>query len=144
MARYRNRISGPLLDRIDLFVQVPVETKQTAQLWQQPCADTTTEPKIQVRILQARQFGDTTRRQRKTNSRLDPRETREFVELDGPAEQLMLDASRKWSLSARAVHRTLRVARTICDLAGTETVLADAIAEALSYRHETLKQSSQS
>ena len=139
MARYRNRISGPLLERIDLFVHVPVETKQTNLLWEksQPHSEPTVD--VQGNVSAARRFAKEQRDQDKINSHLDPSELRDVLHLEGPAERLMLDATKRWSLSARAVHRTLRVARTISDLAVNKTVSADAVAEALAFRHETLK-----
>ena len=138
-ARYRNRISGPLIERIDLFVHVPVESKQTSLLWEKSGSTSESTAEVQARILPARRFANEQRGQSKTNSQLDPAELREVLHLDGPAERLMLDASKRWSLSARAVHRTLRVARTVADLSAKETVSADAVAEALAFRHETLE-----
>ena len=91
---------------------------------------------VHSRILAARSFGG----RREPNAKLAGEALRRSVQLVPEAERLLSSAAKKWSLSARAVHRTLRVARTIADLAEENSVSEDAIAEALAFRHETLKQ----
>jgi magnesium chelatase family protein len=66
---------------------------------------------------------------------------RASARLEPAADRLLSDAARRWALSARSVHRTLRVARTIADLAASESISEDAVAEALSFRHELLASS---
>jgi magnesium chelatase family protein len=73
------------------------------------------------------------------NAKLTGTELREHLRLEPNAERLLADAAKRWSLSARAVHRTLRVARTIADLAAEKSISQEAVAEALAFRHETLK-----
>jgi magnesium chelatase family protein len=139
VARYRNRISGPLLERIDLVTNVPVESKDVARLWRGSPLSKETTAAVRTRVIAAREFGG-----RSTpNAKLAGSELRSAAQLVPEAERLLTDAAKRWSLSARAVHRTLRVARTIADLAAEEGVSANAVAEALAFRHETLKQSSQ-
>ena len=73
------------------------------------------------------------------NARIEPESLPSLIHLETAAERLLTDAANRWSLSARAVHRTLRVARSIADLSSSESVPPGAIAEALSFRHETLR-----
>jgi magnesium chelatase family protein len=139
VARYRNRISGPLLERIDLVSEVPVESKNVEQLWRESALSSESTEDVRTRVLAARGFAG----RAMPNAKLAGSELRQHVRLASEAERLLTDAAKRWFLSARGVHRTLRVARTIADLAGEETVSADAIAEALAFRHETLRESGQ-
>jgi magnesium chelatase family protein len=136
-ARYRGRVSGPLLDRIDLFVEVPVESKGVERLWEfrgnEGDARATRD-----RVAAARWFAET-RGQTGANAGLEGDTLRRCSRFTGSAERLLTDAARRWSLSARAVHRTLRVARTVADLAGDDAIAEPAVAEALSYRADTPK-----
>jgi magnesium chelatase family protein len=126
VARYRRRVSGPLLERIDLMVEVPVESKRIDRLWQPREAGSD----VRASVIAARAL-----RGGPLNARLAP----ETARLEPAAERLLTDAAARWSLSARAVHRTIRVARTAADLNGTDAIGPEAIAEALSFRHETLR-----
>ena len=138
IARYRGRISGPLLERIDLVVEVPVETKEAPRLWREPTDDERSDG-VCVRVLAARAFARTAGRPVVPNARLTPADLPRAAPLAPAADHLLADAAARWSLSARAVHRTLRVARTIADLGASSIVPAAAIGEALSFRHEMLR-----
>ena len=135
MARYRGRVSGPLLERLDLFVPVPVETKRVERLWQTGSPEREATATVRSRADAARAFARYTGRTA-LNARLEGEALRRHASLTAGAEQLLRQAASKWALSARAVHRTLRVARTVADLAGSLTMETDAVAEALSFRHE--------
>ncbi len=136
IGRYQKRISGPLLDRIDLFVQVPRVD------YQKLMADDTAEPSaaVQERVEEARQ------RQRRRfaespfacNADMGPVEAREACRLDERAMGLVQMAMKQFHLSARAFHRTLKLSRTIADLAGADTIAAAHAAEALQYRQRGL------
>jgi magnesium chelatase family protein len=133
VSRYRRRVSGPLLERIDLMVEVPVESKAVERLWR-PVAP---EADARATVARARDFARL--RGVILNAGMEAEALPSLVLLEPAAERLLADAASRWSLSARAVHRTLRVARSIADLAGSETVSAPAAAEALSFRHETMR-----
>jgi magnesium chelatase family protein len=126
--RYQDRISGPLLDRIDIQVPVAAMTPDTmAQL-----ADGEPSAAIAARVAQA--HGRQLARQGKANRKLTTREIDHHCHLDTAAERLLGDAMQHLHWSARAYHRVLKVARTIADLAGVDTVNAQHVAEAIQYR----------
>jgi magnesium chelatase family protein len=125
---YRNRVSGPLLDRIDLQVEVArvtVEAIASAEAGESSAA-------VAERVIRAR--AGQSNRQGLTNARLQGDALREACSADLAAMQLIAQATRRFALSARAYHRVLRIARTIADLSGEQHVIAPHVAEALSLR----------
>ncbi|MGH8182057.1 MAG: YifB family Mg chelatase-like AAA ATPase [Rhodanobacteraceae bacterium] len=130
VARYRGRISGPLLDRIDLISDVP--RVPLSELNAQRGARDEDSATVRARVTAARAIA--MRRAGKPNALLATRELERDCAL-GNAEQTLLErAMEKLSLSARAYHRVLRVARTIADLAGSERIAREHLAEAVQYR----------
>ncbi|AEJ00807.1 Mg chelatase, subunit ChlI [Nitrosomonas sp. Is79A3] len=129
VARYRARISGPLLDRIDMQIEVPAVPQQELMKQQ-----TTGEKSsvIRQRVEKAHQFQ--LDRQGKTNSRLGVKEIDQHCALDNASENLLKQAISRLNLSARAYHRILKVARTISDLSGVKKISNQHIAEAIQYR----------
>jgi magnesium chelatase family protein len=135
--RYRGRVSGPLLDRIDLRIEVPAvpaEALAAAVSGRERdvgAAQTSATVRAQVTAARDRQQ----LRQGKPNGRLTPREVEVHCAADAAGTALLAQAMTRLSLSARAYHRILKVARTIADLAGADTVQAPQVAEAVGYRH---------
>jgi magnesium chelatase family protein len=126
--RYQDRISGPLLDRIDMRIEVAaVEPDMLSAP-----ADGASSAEIAVRVEQAyrRQMA----RQHKPNQRMGTRDIDRHCRLDRQAEQLLRESMVKFQWSARAYHRVLKVARTVADLAGAEHLTHDHIKEAVQYR----------
>jgi len=141
VTRYQKRISGPLLDRIDIHVEVPrVDYEKLSD-------DRLGEPSanVQTRVEAAREI----QRQRfkqgspmefesasdlTCNSDMRPAEVRRYCQLDDTSQSLMRSAMNQMQLSARAYHRVLKLARTIADLAGELNITPQHLAEALQYR----------
>jgi magnesium chelatase family protein len=130
--RYQRKISGPLLDRIDIHVQVPrVEIEKLSDKRQgEPSVDIRARVKL-ARQRQADRFAQTSLL---TNADMGPRELSSFVCLDSTSEAILSRAVQQLQLSARAYHRVLKLARTIADLEQAENVQANHLAEALQYR----------
>lgn len=130
--RYHSKISGPLLDRIDLIVEVP--TLDYEELSRRSSAERSADIKKRVnaaREIQRRRFGgDGTM----CNAHIGSREMSEICALDAEGEALMHAAFDSMGLSARSYDRILRVARTIADLDGQETISPEHVAEAIQYR----------
>ncbi|MBM3142482.1 MAG: YifB family Mg chelatase-like AAA ATPase [Chloroflexi bacterium] len=136
ISRYQKRISGPLLDRIDIFIEVPrVEYEKLTD-------DTLGESseKVRTRVEAARQIQQ--RRFEGTklmcNTEMTPIEVKEFCRVDPPAQSLLRTAMKQLHLTARAFHRVLKLARTIADLDGADIIKANHLAEALQYRQRSL------
>jgi magnesium chelatase family protein len=132
--KYLSRISGPLLDRIDLHIEItPVDFDALAAT----APEGENSQAIRARVLAARQ------RQRErfknqihihSNAMMEPQDIRKVCQLDKPSELLLKTAMNRLSLSARAYDRILKVARTIADLAASEAIRAEHVAEAIQYR----------
>jgi magnesium chelatase family protein len=129
IARYRRRISGPLLDRIDMQIEVP--TVPQGELMRQKITGEKSRI-IRQRVEKSHQLQ--LDRQGKTNNRLNVKEIDKFCGLDSASETLLKQAISRLNLSARAYHRILKVARTIADLARIEKINNQHIAEAIQYR----------
>lgn len=132
VTRYRGKISGPLLDRIDIQIEVPAVPQE--DLLRQADGEPSTD--IQDRVEAARQCQ--LARQKKPNAQLSVTEIDALCAPDTQGEALLRQAIARLNLSARAYHRVLKVARTIADLMGSENILASHIAEAVQYRRMNL------
>jgi magnesium chelatase family protein len=126
--RYRARLSGPLLDRIDLQIDVPAVPQEA--LAERAGGETTAAIRARVEAARLRQI----ERQEKPNAKLATREIDRWCATDEAAQALLKQALTQLGLSARAYHRILKVARTIADLASTSSISAVHIAEAIQYR----------
>jgi magnesium chelatase family protein len=128
VTRYQGRISGPLLDRIDMQVQVGALAQD--ELMQQSAGEASAA--IATRVAQA--FAVRLGRQQKANHLLSTSDVDAYCQPDAAGEQLLRSAMTRLNWSARAYHRVLKVARTIADLAGAGTIGAAHVAEAIQYR----------
>ncbi len=128
VARYRSKISGPLLDRIDLQIEVPAVPQEA--LLQQADGESSSDIQLRVEIARQRQI----LRQGKSNALLSVSEIDEFCAPDAQGVALLQQAISRLGLSARAYHRVLKVARSIADLEDSDPILTSHIAEAVQYR----------
>ena len=131
--RYKSRLSGPLLDRIDIHIDVPaVPFKDIAD-----SSDPESSSVIRARVEAARAIQKKRFSKRKTsfyNSHLRPKDLQIHCRLDDTSQKLLETAVNRFGLSARACHRIIKIARTIADLAGTEQISREHIAEAIQFR----------
>ena len=132
---YQSKISGPLLDRIDIQIEVhAVSPWELTDVKTGESSETIRKRVISARKIQQDRFNAFGHPEKHTNARLSGDMLEAAVSLDNDAEKLLISFADKNNLSARAYHRTLRLARTIADLQNSEKVLKLHIAEALSYR----------
>lgn len=129
---YQSRVSGPLLDRIDLHVEV--DPVSAADLALPPPAEGSEQVAARVAVARARQTARLDGTGRRSNAELDGDLLEQFATPDDPGRKLLAQAAEAMRLSARGYTRMLRVARTIADLAGAESIGRIHVAEALSYR----------
>ncbi len=132
VSRYQRRISGPFLDRVDIFVEVPhIDYEKLAD-------NRLGEPseKVQARVVAANSIQRERFRGTKltSNTEMTPAEVREFCQVEESAQGLLKAAMKQLYLSARAFHRILKLARTIADLESAEIIQAHHLAEAIQYR----------
>lgn len=136
-ADYQSRISGPLLDRMD--IQMELSAVRVADLALPPPKESSRDVAMRVakaRVIQRGRFLALGLAQFRTNAEADGGLLERIASLDGPCQALMSDAAEAMKLSARGFHRVLRVARTIADLDERETISRLNLAEALSYRQK--------
>lgn len=136
IVRYQQKISGPLLDRIDMIINI--EKVKTEELIKSSKVLEESSEEIRKRVEQAREI----QRHRfqnmniKTNSSMNIKQIQEICILDKPSQQLLSQAVNKMNLSARAYNRILKISRTIADLSNSNTITINHIAEALQYREK--------
>jgi len=130
--RYRQRISGPLLDRFDLHVHVPpVDKSELARMQPGESSAIVAQRVLAARERQYARFGEGM-----VNARMSQQQIERFAHPDEAGAKLLDTAMQRFSLSARSYHRILKVARSIADLAGEDTLASAHLAEALQYRAE--------
>ncbi len=131
--KYLNKISGPLLDRIDLHVEVtPVSFDQIASTRKSESSDVIRERVIKARERQTERFKD--RSDIYSNAMMPPEMVKEVCEIGDAGRALLRTAMDRLGLSARAYDRILKVSRTIADLAGSDDIKIEHLAEAIQYR----------
>jgi magnesium chelatase family protein len=135
ISRYQKRISGPLLDRIDIFIEVPrVDYEKLTE-------DTRGESseKVQARVEAARQTQQRRFNDPKIvcNNEMTPIEVKEFCQMESTAQNLLRTAMKQLHFTARTFHHILKLSRTISDLDGADIIKANHLAEALQYRQRS-------
>jgi magnesium chelatase family protein len=128
VARYQSKLSGPLLDRIDLHVEVPAMPAE--ELLHSPAGETTAVVRARCAAARERSLA----RQGRSNQSLQGKEIDRYSALDDAAAKFLNTASARLGWSARATHRAMKVARTIADLAGAASTQVVHVAEAVQYR----------
>ena len=132
--KYLNKISGPLLDRIDIHIEVvPVKYDKLATTIKAESSSTIRERVVKARKIQEERFKNYNGIH--SNAQMTSLMIRRFCELDAESGKLLKMAMEYRGLSARAYDRILKVSRTIADLAGSESVSAEHISEAINYRN---------
>jgi magnesium chelatase family protein len=132
ITRYQKRISGPLIDRIDIHLEVPrIEYEKLADRRPGETSERVRDRVSEARDRQAYRYhcGGT-----RLNSDMGPAEIQQFCRLDESGDRLLKAAVQQLQLSARAYHRVLKLARTIADLSGADHIGTSHLAEALQYR----------
>lgn len=131
--RYRSKLSGPLLDRIDIQINVPRLTEDELMKIE---PDKETSKEVKARVVKAREIQIERYKNTKilTNSELTPKLINKFCALDDASKEILKNAINKFNLSGRAYDRILKISRTIADLENSENILTSHIAQALQFR----------
>ena len=130
--RYMSRISGPLLDRLDIHIEVPpVPFRELSTETVGTTSETMKAQVVAAREIQQRRFGKASLR---LNGRMPPQQIRQFCKLESDAELLLKNAMEEMGLSARAHDKILRISRTIADLEASDNINAAHLSEAINYR----------
>lgn len=132
ISKYQKKISGPLLDRIDLHIEVP--RVKFEKLSSEALAESSADIRVRVEAARERQRTRFAGSPVQANSEMRNKEIKEYCILDDTSLELMRNAVTQLHLSARSYHRILKLARTIADLAGSDTIETLHVAEALQYR----------
>jgi magnesium chelatase family protein len=130
--RYLSKVSGPLVDRIDIHIDVPtIGFRKLRSTSGQLDSATMRSDVVRATQIQAERFGDA---QNHTNARMSHKQVERFCKLDSASELILKHAMQEFGLSARAHDKICKLARTIADLAGVENIASEHVAEAISYR----------
>lgn len=136
IARYQSKISGPLLDRIDIVLEIPRESIET--IFEKAEQRSSISFREEVRAAWERQQSRYRETTIASNASLSAKTLSRYVQLDEKTEAFMKQAAQRLSLSTRLVHRSLKLARTIADVEQKENVLLEHVAEALQYRSKNM------
>jgi len=135
VAKYQRKISGPLLDRIDIYLEVPaVEVEKLSEEIKMEDSKTIKKRVMGARRIQSQRFKSAGLERILTNAEMGNSEIREFCQITQEGMDLLKLAISSLHLSARGYHRVLKLSRTIADLARSENILTEHVAEALQYR----------
>lgn len=134
--KYQSKVSGPLMDRIDMILEIPREKMDSIlDTVKTDSSEQIAEKVIQAWRIQQERFAGTTIT---TNAHISAKYIDQFIVLDSQAKDFLSQAAQRLSLSARVVHRTMKLARTIADIAGVADVKVEHLAEAMQYRSKTM------
>ena len=134
--RYQSKISGPLLDRIDMILEIPREKiDKILDLGTSDSSEAIREKVLNARKIQQSRFAGTGIF---SNAQMGSREIDHYIHLDQQAKDFLVQAAQKLTLSPRVVHRTIKLARTIADMESSETISLQHLAEAMQYRSKTM------
>ena len=135
VTKYQKRISGPVLDRIDIHLEVPRVPMQKLSSLDSAEPSSNIRQRVEAaRAIQVTRFASVNKAQVTVNGDMGPAEVQQFCQLDKEGLAMIRMAVERMGLTARAYHRILQLSRTIADLAGSEPVLQAHLAEALQYR----------
>jgi magnesium chelatase family protein len=132
VSRYQRRISGPFIDRVDIFVEVPHIDYE--KLTDKRLGETSEKVQARVSAARSRQLQRFKGTKLTSNAEMTPTEIREFCHVEDSAQSLLQAAMKQLYLSARAFHRILKLALTVADLENCDTIKANHVAEAVQYR----------
>jgi magnesium chelatase family protein len=132
VSRYQRRISGPFLDRVDIFVEVPHIDYE--KLTDDRLGESSAQVRARVETARSRQLQRLQGTGLTCNAEMTPAEVREYCSVEESAQSLLKAAMKQFHLSARAFHRILKIARTIADLEGSDIIQAHHLAEAIQHR----------
>jgi len=132
VSRYQKRISGPFIDRVDIFVEVPHIDYE--KLTDDRLGEQSDKVQVRVKAARSRQLKRFEGTRLTCNAEMTPTEVREFCQVEESAQSLLKAAMKQLYLSARAFHRILKLARTIADLENSDIIKAHHVAEAIQYR----------
>ena len=136
---YQQKISGPLYDRIDLFIEVPaLKVDDMVREGAGESSEVVAKRVQAARTLQLERF-KSDKKKYKTNAEVDGEYLEKICAADADAKKLLMNAAENFKISMRGFNRILRLSRTIADLAGSETVLKNHMAEAISYRQRSFR-----
>ena len=136
ISRYHKRISGPLLDRIDIFVDVPHIDYE--KLTEDKPGETSDKVRARVKVAHEIQLERFRGSKLKCNADMTPKEVKEFCTVESAAQGLLSAAMKQLHLTARAFHRILKLSRTIADLEHSDIIKTHHVAESLQYRHKEM------
>ena len=136
ISRYHKRISGPLLDRIDIFVDVPHIDYE--KLTEDKIVESSDKVRARVKAAHDIQLGRFRGTKLKCNADMTPKEVKEFCTVEPAAQSLLRAAMKQLHLTGRAFHRILKLSRTIADLERSDIIKTHHMAEALQYRHKEI------
>jgi magnesium chelatase family protein len=132
ISKYKRRLSGPLMDRIDLHIEVPAIKYD--KLATEKVGEESAQVRERIQAARQRQLERFTNENIKTNSEMNLQQMKKYCQLDNTGQEILKTAVNNLHLSARAYHRLLKISRTIADLAASAQIQAQHLAEALQYR----------